>query len=182
MPEVSGFLFHFQTLIKYHTSQAVDLPSLTVTEALDDAIWNASGVGVNSQQGSSVQFRRSVMSHSLQPHELHGRLPCPSPTPKAYTNSCSSRWWCHLASPSSVVPFSCLQSFPASGSFQMSRVFASGRQSIGVSASASVLPMNIQDWFPLGLTGWISLQSKGLSRVFNTTVQKHQFFGAQLSL
>ena len=183
MPQVSGFLFHFQTLIKYHTSQAVDLSSLTVTEALDDAIWNASGVGVNSQQGSSVQFSRSVMSDSLQPPELHGRLPCPSPTPKAYINSCPSRRWCHPTIPSSVVPFSCLQSFPASGSFQMSRVFASGRQSIWVSASASVLPMNIQDWFPLGLTGWISLQSKGLSRVFsNTTVQKHQFFSAQLSL
>ena len=99
-------------------------------------------------------------------------------------NSCPLSRWCHPTISSSVVPFSsCLQSFPASGSFQMSQLFASGGQSIGVSASASVLPMNIQDWFPLGWTGWISFQSKGLSRVFsNTTVQKHQFFSAQLSL
>ena len=128
---------------------------------------------------------RSVVSSSLRPHELQdARLPCPSLTPGAYSNSCPSSWWCHPTISSSVVPFSsCLQSFPASGSFQMSHLFASGGQSIGVSASASVLPMNIPDWFPLGWTGWFSLQSKGLSRVFsNTTVQKHQFFGAQLSL
>ena len=107
---------------------------------------------------------------------------CPSPTPGACSNSCPSTRWYHPTISSSVVPFSGLQSFPASGSFQMSQFFSSGGQSIGVSASASVLPMNIQDWFPLGGTGWISLQSKGLSRVFfNTTVQKHQFFGAQLS-
>ena len=107
---------------------------------------------------------------------------CPSPTPGGYSNSCPSRWWCHPTISSSVVPFSsCLQSFPASGSFQMGWFFPSGDKSIGVSASASVLPMNIQDWFPLGWTGWISLQSKGLSRVFNPTVQKHQFFSAQLS-
>ena len=121
----------------------------------------------------------------LEPHGLqHARLPCPSPTPRACVWACPSSWWCHQTISSSVVPFSsCLQSFPASGSFQMSQFFASGGQSIGVSASASVLPMNIQDWFPLGLTGLISLQSRGLSRVFaNTTVQKHQFFGAQLSL
>ena len=112
------------------------------------------------------------------------RLPCPSPIPRAYSNPCPSNPWCHPTISSSVVPFSsCLQSFPASGSFPMSQFFTSGNQSIGVSASASVLPMNIQGWFLLGWTGCISLQSKGLSRVFsNTTVQKHQFFGAQLSL
>ena len=110
--------------------------------------------------------------------------PCPSPTPGACSYSCLLSWWCHQTISSSVVHFSsCVQSFPASGSFQMSRLFTSGGQSIGVSASASVFPVNIQDWFPLRLTGWISLQSKGLSRVFsNTTVQKHQFFGTQLSL
>ena len=110
--------------------------------------------------------------------------PCPSPTPGVYSNSCPLSWWCHPTISSSVIPFSsCLQSFPASGSFQMSQLFASGGQSIGVSASASVLPMNIQDWFPLGWTDWSSLQSKGLSRVFsNTTVQKQQFSGTQLSL
>ena len=120
------------------------------------------------------------MSNSLRPHGLqHTRFPCPSPTPRACSDSCPSSRWCHPTISSSVIPFSsCLQSFPASGSFQMSQFFASGGQSIGVSASALVLPMNIQDWFPLGLTGWISLQSKGLSRVFSNTVQKHQFFGA----
>ena len=126
----------------------------------------------------SVQFSHSVVSDSLQPQGLqHARLPCPSPTPRAYSNSCPLSWWCHPTISSSVVPFSsCLQSFTASGSFQMSQFFASGGQSIGASVSASVLPMNIQDWSPLGWTGWISLQSKGLSRVFsNTIVQKHQF-------
>ena len=128
---------------------------------------------------------RSVMSDSLQPHELqHARLPCPSLSPGVCTNSCPLNWWCHPTISSSVIPFSsCPQSFPASGSFQMSQLFTSGGQSIGVSASASVLPMNTQDWSPLGWTGWSSLQSKGLSRVFsNTTVQKHQFSGSQLSL
>ena len=123
-----------------------------------------------------VQFSHSVVSNSLQPHELqHIRLPCPSPTPRAYSNSCPSSWWSHPTISSCVTSFSsCLQSFPASGSFPMSQFFTSGGQSIGVSASASVLPMNIQDWFPLGLAGWISLQSKRFSRVFsNTTVQKH---------
>ena len=127
----------------------------------------------------------SVMSDSLWPHGLqHTRCPCPSLTPWAYSNSCPSSWWCHPTISSSVIPFSSwLQSFPSSGSFQMSQFFWSGGQSIGVSASTSVFPMNIQDWFPLGWTGWISLQSKGLSRVFSsTTVQKHQFLGAQLSL
>ena len=132
---------------------------------------------------SSVQFICSVMSDFLQLHELqHTRPPCPSPTPRVYPNPCSSSRWCHPAISSSVVPFSCPQSFSASRSFQMSQIFASGCQSIGVSASTSVLPMNTKDWSPLGWTGWISLQFKGLSRVFsNTTVQKNQFFSAQLS-
>ena len=129
---------------------------------------------------SSVQFSPSVMSDSLRPHELQdARPPCPSPTPGVHSNSRPSSWWCHPAVSSSVVPFfSCPQSLPASESFPMSRLFAWGGQSIGVSALASVLPMNTQDWSP----SWISLLSKGLSRVFSiTTVQKHQFFGAQLS-
>ena len=133
----------------------------------------------------SVQLNLSVMSDSLRPHGLqHARPPCPSPTPRVYPNSCPLSWWWHPTISSSIVPFSFhLQSFPASRSFQMSQLFASGAQSVGVSASTSVLPMNTQDWSPLGWTGWISLQSKGLSRVFsNTTVQKHQFFGTQLSL
>ena len=124
------------------------------------------------------------MFDSLQTHESqHARPPCPSPTPGVYSNSCLSSRWCHPATSSSVVPFSsCPQSFPASGFFQMSQLFPWGDQSIGVSASVSVLPMNNQDWSALGWTGWISLQSKGLSRVFsNTTVQKHQFFITQLS-
>ena len=124
------------------------------------------------------------MSNSLRPHGLqHTRLSCPSAIPWACSNSCPLSQWCHQTILSSVIPFSShLQSFPASGSFPISQFFTSGGQSIGVSASASVLPMNIQDWFPLGWTGWISLQSEGLSGVFsNTTVQKHQFFSAQLS-
>ena len=129
-------------------------------------------------QLSSVQFSHSVVSDCLWPHGLqHARLPCPSSTPGDYSNSCPSSQWCHPTISSSVFPFSsCLQSFPASGSFSKSQFFTSDGQSIGASASASVLPRNIQDWFPLGLTGLISLQSKGLSRVFsNTTIQKHQF-------
>ena len=136
-------------------------------------------------QFSSVQFSRSVVSDSLRPHESqHARPLCPSPTPRVYPNSCLLSQLCHLAISSSVIPFSsCPQSLPASGSCQMSQLFSSGGQSTGVSASTSVLPMNTQDWSPLGWTGWISLESKGLSRVFsNTTVQKHQFFSAQLSL
>ena len=132
----------------------------------------------------SVQFSHSVASDSLRPHELqHARPPCPSPTPGVYSNSCPSSWWCHPAISSSVIPFSsCPQSLPASGSFPMSQLFSWGGQSIGVSASTSVLPVNTQDWSPLGWTGWISLQSKRLSRVFSKiTVQKHQFFSAQLS-
>ena len=134
---------------------------------------------------SSVQCSCSVVSDSLQPHGLqHARLLCPSLTPGVHPNPYPLNQWCHPTISFSIVPFSsCPQSFPASGSFQMSQLFASGGQSIAVSASASVLPMNIQDWFPLGWTGWISLQSKELSRVLsNLTVQKHQFFGAQLSL
>ena len=131
----------------------------------------------------SVQFSSVAQSClTLRPHGLqHARLPCPSPAPGTCSNSCPSSRWCHPTNSSSVVSFSsCLQSFPASGSFPMSQFFTSGGQSIGASASASVLPMNIQDWFPLG---FICLQSKRFSRVFsNTTVQKHQFFGAQLSL
>ena len=133
----------------------------------------------------SIQSSCLVMSDSLQSHGLQpARLPCPSPTPRACSNSCPWSQWCHPTISSSVISFSSfLQSFPASGSFQISQLFTSGGQSIGVSASASVLPMNIQDCFPLGWTGLISLQSKGLSRVFsNTTVQKHQLFGTQLSL
>ena len=125
------------------------------------------------------------MSDSLQPHEpQHTRPPCPSPTARVYPNPCPLSWWCLPTISSSVVPFSsCPQSFSASGSFQMSQLFESGGQSIGVSASTSVLSMNTQDWSPLEWTGWISLQSKGFSRVFsNTTVQKHQFFSAQPSL
>ena len=128
----------------------------------------------------SVQFSCSVVSNSLRPHESqHSRPPCPSPTPGVYSNSCPSSRWCHPAISSSVIPFSsCPQSLPASGSFPMSPLFTWGDQCIGVSASASVLPMNTQVWSPLGWTGWISLQSKGLSRVFsNTTVQRHKFFG-----
>ena len=130
------------------------------------------------------EFSGSVMSDSLWPHGLqHARLPCLSPTPRAHSNLRPSSQWCHPAISSSVILFSCLQSFPASGSFPRSQFFTSGGQSVGVSASASVLPMIIQDRFPLGRTVSISLQSKGLSRIFsNTTVQKHQFFCAQLSL
>ena len=134
---------------------------------------------------STVHFSCSVMSDSLWPHEpQHARPPCPSPTPGVHPNSCPLSQWCHPTISSSVIPFSsCPQSFPTSESFPMSQLFASGDQSTGVSVSASVLPVSIQGWFPLGLTSLISLQSKELSRVFsNTTVQKHQFFGTQLSL
>ena len=153
------------------------LPSLqqltSLTESQDSHI-----------QFSSVQFSHSVVSNSLWPHgPQHTTPPCPSPTPEVHPNPCPSSWWCHPTFSSCVVPFSsCPQSFPASGSFQMSQLFASGGQIIGVSALASVLPINTRDWSPLERNGWISLQSKRLSRVFsNTTVQKHQFFGALLS-
>ena len=134
---------------------------------------------------TSAQFSHSVMSDSLRPHgPQHARPPWPSPTPRAYSNSGPLSLWCHPTLSSSVLTFSSHpQSFPASGSLPMSQFFASGGQSIGVSASASVLPMNIQDWFPLGWTGWISSQSKWLSRVFsNITVQEHRFFSIQLAL
>ena len=150
--------------------------------------WSAACQAILSfaiSQFSSVQFSCSVMSDSLWLHEpQHARPPCPLPTPRVHTNPCPLSWWCHPTILSSVVPFSsCPQSFPTSGYFPMNQLFASGGQSIGVSASTSVLPMNIKDWFPSGLTGLISLQSKGLSRVFsNATVQRHQFVITQLSL
>ena len=133
----------------------------------------------------SVQFSLSVVSDSLRPHELqHARPRCPSPTPGVHSDSCPLSQWCHPTISSSVIPVSsCPQSLPASESCPMSQLFAWGGESIGISALASVLPMNTQDWPPLGWTGWIALQSKGLSRVFSsTTVQKHQFFSTQLSL
>ena len=148
-------------------------------------IFTYTGIGIDNINISSAQFSLSVLSDSLWPHELqHARPPCPSPVPGNYPNSCPLSRWCHATISSSILPCSsCPQSFPASGSFQMSHFFASGGQSIIVSASTSIFPMDTQDWSPLGWTGWISLQSKGLSRVFsNTTVQKHQFFGPQLSL
>ena len=158
-----------------------ELKETEVSERYDGSYWCL----VSVFQFSSVQFSSSVVSDSLWPHESqHTRPPCPSQTPGVYSNSCPSSQWCHPAISSSVIPFSSSpQSLPASGSFQMSQLFTSDGQGTGVSPSASVLPMNTQDWTPLGWTGWISLQSKGLSRIFsNNTVQKHQFFGAQLSL
>ena len=149
-----------------------------LTVAVSQAYWHSKKLIFEL----AIQFSHSFVSHSLQPHGLqHTRLPCPSPTPGAYSNSHPSNWWCHPTISSSVVSFSsCFHSFPALGSFPMSPSFASGSQSIG--ASALVLPVNIQSQFPLGWTGWISLLSKGLSRVFsNTTAPKHQFFSAQLS-
>ena len=130
------------------------------------------------------QFSHSVLSNALWPYGLqHTRPPCSSTTPRVYSNSYPLSQWCHPTISSSVVPFSCFQSFPALGYFQMSQFFTSGSQSIDILAAASFLPMNLQDWFPLGWTGWISLQSKGLWKVFSsTTVQRHQFFGAHLSL
>ena len=150
----------------------------TLLKAMES--WSSHSAETN---GSSVQFSCSVVSDSLQPHESqHARPPYPSLSPWVHSNSRPSSQWCHPAILSSVVPFSsCPQSLPASESFPMSQLFASGGQSTGVSALASFLPENTQDWSPLEWTGWISLQSKGLSRVFNTTVQKHQFFGSQPS-
>jgi len=155
--------------------QRVQTPSYTMRE-----FWRSNV----QHQFSSVQFSHSVVSNSLQPHESqHARPPCPSQTPGVHSNTCPSSRWCHPAISFSVVPFSsCPQPLPASGSFPMSQSFAWGGQSTGVSALASFLPKKSQDWSPLEWTVWISLQSKGLSRVFsNTTVQKHQFFGTQLS-
>ena len=158
-----------------------------ISSWLRDWAWVSHIVGRDitiTVQFSSVQFSRSVVSDSLRPHESqHARPPCPSPTPGVHSNSCPSSRWCYPAISSSVIPFSsCPQSLPALGSFPMNQLFAWGGQSTGASALASVLPVNIQGWSPSEWTGWISLQSKGLSRVFsNTTVQKHQFFGAQPS-
>ena len=146
--------------------------------------WNKWDKNKWESKFSSVKFSHSVVSDSLRPHESqHARPPCPSPTPGVHPNSCTLSRWSHPAISYSVVPFSsCPQYLPALGSFPMSQLFAWGGQSIGVSALALVIPKNTQEWSPLGLIGWISLQSKGLSRVFsNTTIQKHQFFGAQLS-
>ena len=149
-----------------------------------EAQWQQRSYLFGSLLLSLGQFCRSVVSNSLRPHGLqHPRPPCPSPTPRVYSDSCPLSQWCHPTVSSSVFSSSHLQSFPGSGSFQISQFFTSGGQSSGASASTSVLLMNTQDWFPLGWTGWISSQSKGLSRVFsNTTVQKHQFFSTQVSL
>ena len=168
---ISIFCFHFLVplyLIIFQCLQPM------VHTFLNEIEWYFPKYSIN--QESVSQFSCSFMSDSLQPHGLqHTRLPCPLPTPGACSNSCPLSQWCHPTISSSVIPFSShLHSFPASGSFQMSQFFASGGQSTGVSASASDLPMNIQDLFHLGWTGWISLQSKGLSGVFsNTTVQKY---------
>ena len=164
----------FHTRDQFHRGQFVQ-----------DPVWGGSVVQAGMREIRSVQFISVTQSClTLRPHGLqHARPPCPLPTLRVYSNSCPLSRWCHPTTSSSVIPFSsCLQSFPASGSFQW---VSSLHQvlKIGVSVSTSVLPMNIQDWFPLGWTGWISLQSKGLSRVFsNTTGQKHQFFGAQSPL
>ena len=161
---------------------------LILCDPVDYSAWNSLGqnTGVGSLsllQGKKVSVSQSVQSLSRVRLLQHARPPCPSPTPGAHPNSCASSRWCHPAISSSAIPFSsCPQSLPASESFPMSQLFTWDGQSIGVSALASFLPKNTQDWFPLGWTSWISLQSKGLSRVFsNTTVQKHQFFGTQLS-
>ena len=171
-----GLPFHFQGDLPNpgieHGSHAIATDSLPLSHQGSPS-W--------CPQLSLVHFSPSVMFDSLWPHGLHhARLSCPSLTPRAYSNSYPLSQWCYLTILSSVVPFSSsLQSFPASGSFPVSQFFASGGQNTGISDSVWVLQMNIQDWFPVGWTGWISLQSKGLSRVFsNTTVQKHQFFGA----
>ena len=170
-----------QTGDQTHVSYTGQADSLPVSHQGSPLLFSSWIIMHNILTFFSVQFSRSVVSNSLRPHDPP---PCPSPTLGVYPNSCPLSRWCHPTISSSVVPFSsCPQSFPASGSFPMRQLFASGGQSIIISASTSVLPMNSQDWSPLEWTGWISLQSKGLSRVFsNTTVQKHQFFGAQLSL
>ena len=173
-----------ETRQSYLSGEALSNRNMLVTSVI--LIFNSHILrGLKRWNKVSVQFSHSVVSDSSRPHEpQHTRPPCPSPTPGVYSNPCQLSQWCHLAISFSVVPFSsCPQSFPASGSFQISQLFTSGGQSVAVSASTSVLPMNTQDWFPLGWTSWIFLQYKGLSRVFsNTKVQKHQFFGTQLSL
>ena len=151
---------------------------------VSDYFKTLNALDISIKRDHSIQFSHAVVSNSLRPHESqHARPACPSPTPGVHSNSCPSSWWCHPAISSSLVPFSsCPQSLPASESFPMSQLFAWGGQSTGVSALASFLPKKSQGWSPLEWTGWISLQSKRLSRVFsNTTVQKHQFFSAQLS-
>ena len=177
---------HCQIHGTLHLNGCILLNALSSAEFLKNCSVSAGLSEIGSEYDTSAQFSSVAQScPTLWPHELqHARLPCPSPNPAVYSNSCPLCQWCHPTNSSSVIPISsCLQSFPASGSFPMNRFFASGAQIIGVSASTSVLPMIIQDWFPLELTGWISLLSKGLSRVFsNTTIQKHQFFGALLSL
>ena len=182
-----GALFSPLSTIPLSLCTTVHLFMHSTEEQLDFfqvlAIINKAAINILIQ--ASGQFSHSVVSDSLRPHGLqYSRPPCPSPTPGVYLNSCPLSWWCHSTISSSVIPFSsCLQTVPVSGSFQMSQFFTSGGQNIGVLASASVLTMNTQDWFPIWRTGWIFLQSKGLSRVFsNTTVQRHQFFSAQLSL
>ena len=176
-----------QSLLKFMSTESV-MPSnhlILCPLPLLTSIFPTIGSFLMSPLFASVsQFSHSVVSDSLQPHGLqHTRLPCLSPTPGASSNSCPLHWWCHSSISSSFTPFSCPQSFLASGSFPVSWLFESGGQSIGASALATFLPMNIQGWFPVGMTGLISLLSKGLSRVFSSTiVRKHQFFGTQLSL
>ena len=189
-PVVYGELIGFEADIRGVWYNCQPWLAFTVSSSLTQHCGKYWGLicSMNLHANYNLVGRISSVTQScltLRPHRLqHARIPCPSPTPRACSNSCPLSWWGHPTISSSIVPFStCLQSFPAPGSFPMNQFFASGGQSIGDSASASVLPMNIWDWFPLGLTGWISLQSKGLSRVLsNTTVQNHQFFGAQLSL
>ena len=162
-----------------------DLPDLGIKAGSPNIAGGVFTIWATRKPKWFLLFSHSVVSNSLLSYWLQqARLSCPSPSPRVWSNSCPLNQWRHPVILSSVILFSsCLQSFPHSGSFQMSQFFASGVQSIGTSASASVFPMNIQGWFPLRLTGWISLQSKELSRVFsNITVQKHQFFGTQLSL
>ena len=172
--------------LRWALTTSVNSPSQShVTEFLSIGLMNEVALNKTSLKQDQFSSVHSVVSDSLQLHEpQHARPRCPSPIPRVYPNSCPLSRWCHPTISSSVIPFSsCPQSFPASGSFQVSQLFASGGQSIGVAASTRVLPMNTQNWSLLGWTGWISLQSKGLSRVFsNTTVQKYQFFSAQLSL
>ena len=180
-PEFCCYLRPGRRRMESRLSHYKDCVAKSISTSLSRA-WN---VYLFVHQFSSVQFSHSVGFDSLRPREpQHARPPCPSPTTGVHPNPCPLSWWCHPTISSSVVPFSsCPQSLPASGSFPMSQLFAWGGQSIGVSASTSVLPINTQDWSPLGWTSWISLQSKGLSRVFsNTIVQKNQFFGTQLSL
>ena len=179
-PKICHFGIRITLSYRYLKNSKCKKDSLTILFLKDEILMGQ----MTSIYHSPVQFNHWVMSDSFWHHELqHARSPCPLPTPRVDSNPCPLSQWCHPTISQSVIPFSsCPQFFPALGSFPMNQFFTSGGQSIGVSTSASVLPMNTQDWSPLGWTGWISLQSKGLSRVFsNTTVQKHQFFSAQLS-